>query len=463
MPKRTTGPSVIYWRAKGLWELKYTLPINSEGSHHERGQGRAHTVRLRNKHEGPLTAKLPDARALVEAAKIRMATQDDIERWINFRLLETKHAEVIFKGFSAAKQMLQQGSGAVNQVDFGELREFYEAYILDKETLSDANRSTHYNHMNMYDQVAAWVQENHPRLDMTEADVEKYIADQRRRWSDSTANKRLVKLRHMLERAKKAGWIKVNVAETAEVSVKKGKVDAPRSALMPDQVKRIWDRLEEKIDIYENPIATDYRTKPMAGCLPLAVALGVYAGLRNEEIRWLVWPAIKIREEGSRIIIGRVQCKKTGRVWTPKSGEYRTIGMNDKLKDIIIAHRDRLKKAGMRCPQFVIPGGSWRYARSGQGAKLKNHRPSHTCIPEKTLTRSFREFIANEADLKLGDPAPTFYSLRHTFATHLANNYNAPNSLLKVQKRMGHVDIETTMGYVDDIDSDGIIENCLPY
>ena len=79
------------------------------------------------------------------------------------------------------------------------------------------------------------------------------------------------------------------------------------------------------------------------------------------------------------------------------------------------------------------------------------------------MTRSFREFIKNEADLRLGKPAPTFYWLRHTFATHLASSYNAPDNLLKVQKRMDHKLIETTMAYVDDVDSTGIIENHLPY
>lgn len=463
MPKRNTGPNVRYLKSHRLWALAYTLPINSDGKYHERGQGRSHRMRLENKYEGPLLAKLPEARTLVDAAKTRMAEQDEIERWINLRLIEPEHAEVIFKGYSAAIRMLRTGGSAAGQVDFKQLRGFYEAYILDRENLSDATRSTHYNHMNMYDQVAKWVQENHPRLDMTEADVEKYIADQRRKWSDSTANKRLIKLRHLLDRAKKAGWIKVNVAEAAEVSVRKGRIDAPRSALTPDQVIGVWKRFEEKAEIYESPIATDYRTKPMAGCLPLAFALGVYAGLRNEEIRWLTWKAISLRDEGSRMTIRGAECDTTGRVWTPKTGDFRIIGVNDKLKAIIIAHRDRLKKAGMRCAQFVIPGGSWRYARSGNGGELKNHRPSHTCIPEKTLTRSFREFIKNEADLRLGKPAPTFYWLRHTFATHLANSYNAPDNLLKVQKRMGHKLIETTMGYVDDIDSVGVIENHLPY
>ncbi len=460
MPKRNAGVSIGYRKDRDLWELDFRVPITKALTYHERGQGTAYRMKLRSKNEAALKAKATEARALVAAMEARMARRDDIEKWIGLRLLKPEHAEVIFEGYASAKEM----SGAAGHVDFERLREFYEAYILERENLSDATRSCHYNHMNMYDQVAKWVQENHPRLDMTEADVEKYISGQRRKWSDSTANKRLIKLRHLLDRAKKAGWIKHNVAETADVTVKKGKIDAPRSALTPDQVKAIWARFEEKAEIYENPIATDYRTKPMAGCLPLAFALGVYAGLRNEEIRWLTWGAISLRDEGSRLHVRGAQCNKTGRVWTPKTGDYRTIGVNDKLKAIIIAHRDRLKKAGMRCPQFVIPGGNWRYARKGgNGAKMKNHRPSHTCIPEKTLTRSFREFIENEADLRLGKPAPTFYWLRHTFATHLASSYNAPDNLLKVQKRMGHKLIETTMAYVDDVDSAGIIENHLPY
>jgi len=180
----------------------------------------------------------------------------------------------------------------------------------------------------------------------------------------------------------------------------------------------------------------------MSGCLPTVVHLGLYAGLRNEEMCWLRWDVI---DWNHRIIpIQESICEETGEVWTPKTDEGRRLDVKTELVDYLRSEQERLKKENILSP-FVMPGGHWK-------------RPQYRKHPldPKVPSKSFAKMIAAE---KM-DRGITVYSLRHTYAT-MALREGVDLSTL--QHRMGHNDIRTTREYLHFIEPEQHPMDVLPY
>ena len=51
----------------------------------------------------------------------------------------------------------------------------------------------------------------------------------------------------------------------------------------------------------------------LSGCLPTAVRMGLYAGLRNEEMAWMEWEAVDL--ELRALAVRPTTCRVNGQKW----------------------------------------------------------------------------------------------------------------------------------------------------
>ena len=380
--------------------------------------------------------------------------ESDIADWIDKGLLTREDACRLWDWYADTLERKHSFVG----IDWDAIRQAYEDRILAEENLSDPSSKTHKCHMSTADQVLRWLKANHPTLvTLTSQDVRDWWNDLRKQYADSTVNKKLTKMRHLLRAAVELKMIVENPALASDITAKDAQqrvvIKPERQTkeyrdLHPEECEIIIERLEEKWDLYTQPHASENRKRPMHGCLPIAIFCGLYAGLRNGEMLWLSWPVLRLKRR-PMVRIQEVVCQKTGRRWVPKDFEKREVGVNAKLMPRLKAEYERQEALGI-LGQFIIPSGSF----------TKPHLRG-TAATEISLIRSINEFFYNESDMGLDAPQPTYYSFRHTFATQLLQNGADPRT---VQKRMGHADLKTTEKYLRWIDpKEKVVEDALPY
>lgn len=136
------------------------------------------------------------------------------------------------------------------------------------------------------------------------------------------------------------------------------------------------DLIDHVVRIHEDQRAKTriVRLKPehttMRGCFPLALRLGLWAGLRNGEIVWLPWDHVHIEER--RLFIGQV-ISPLGRAWSPKSDidneeagtKERWLGMNPDLCNYFFKERERQEAAEIKTFFCIF---RWR-SQSSRGAR----------------------------------------------------------------------------------------------
>ena len=165
------------------------------------------------------------------------------------------------------------------------------------------------------------------------------------------------------------------------------------------------------------------------------VRLGLYAGLRNEEMGWLQWSAI---DWDNRILnVQESVCPLTKETWVPKDYEARRIDVKPACIEFLQAERARQEQKDL-LGVFVLPGG-----KPGSRQQEDRLKPVHPDTPSKSFAKMIR---AEEWDTEI-----TVYSLRHTYATMALR---AGVDLRTLQKRMGHADIKTTL--------EPVLSNTLP-
>ena len=160
--------------------------------------------------------------------------------------------------------------------------------------------------------------------------------------------------------------------------------------------------------------AADARSDQRGSMLPVAVRLGVYAGLRCGEIFGLRWRDIDT--DRSVLVI-----RQSYRGAPTKSGKVRTIPIADDLAAALTAWRTQCPHtdAGLVCP-VLDPDGRWIAAR---------RRP---CL--KTTYR--------HAGLTI--PKSPWHVLRHSFASHYLMK---GGSLIALQTMLGHSSLKITAIY----------------
>ncbi len=152
--------------------------------------------------------------------------------------------------------------------------------------------------------------------------------------------------------------------------------------------------------------------RPQVRALYTALMLGLYAGLRREEIRFVAWDSDIDLDAG----VLRITAK--GKAFAPKSAEERTVPLNDRLREYLAQLRREHPAAewvALNCEH-----GQWSVRINVWAREL---------------------FAAAGVETAFG----TLHRLRHTFCTNLLIG---GADLATVRDLAGHRDISTTGRYL---------------
>lgn len=322
---------------------------------------------------------------------------------------------------SEAEAVLMSGGRAVAAYDLDLVLERYEA--------SSAIANTPYGHRENMRRARRWKRwlKKHPIPSLTEADVKQYVLGRSRGTiaftnkktgyakvgvAQKTIRNEMEILRALIDEAIKAGMVEKNVARDVDVPVKNQRL---RRAMSSKEVQLL--------------VATAIENRHL--CHGLAyemIMVALYTGLRRNELRTLTWDDINFEE---RLIF--VQAKEIDidgeDDFTTKSGEPRSVGIPDRLFDML---------SGME------RNGPWVFG----GAQP---------IVANRLYKTFKEICAR-AGL---DPDLSLHHSRHTYTSRLLKHTGG--DLRFVQDRVGHLDIETTKKYTHVIENEDAPEKDFDY
>lgn len=212
--------------------------------------------------------------------------------------------------------------------------------------------------------------------------------------------------------------------------------DNPARGLKLRQPKRVVPRRLLSREEAEMLLSVSLRYRQwINGGLPTVVRLGLYAGLRDEEMRWAQWTWL---DRGRGVLtVQHSVCTVTGEEWDPKDYELRRLDVKQALVTYLEEERERQQTAGV-LGRYLIAG---RF----EGKPISTEGPG----------QAFRRMILAEGI----DPAITIYSMRHSYATELLR----VSDIRTVQKRLGHASIRTTEQYLHEIEPEAHPTERLPW
>lgn len=397
---------------KGQYRVAYSLSIGQKR--------RQKTKRFKNRADA--RRFLRQVESVEEAVRLGSARLDDIEEWVARRWLSHDDAMAAFRGYRETRQAVPD----VADVDLAKIRAAYEAYALVTSKAGDASRKSHQNHMNLADQVLAFLADTHPTLSLTERDVQTWVDALRQQYSEWTVHHQLTKMRLLFDQAMRLGMMPDNPARRVKIGTPK--TETVRRVLSLDEAQQLLD------------CSLGYRER-LSGGLPTLVRLGLYAGLRDEEMCWCQWEWIDPKQ---RILTVRPTVAPSGERWSPKDSEVRRLDIKEVFVEYLRAERKRQEQAGILGPFVLVAGHSQKTQYRG--------RP----LNPSSLSHAFRAM----ADAEGLDASITIYSLRHTYATNLLR---AGVDIATVKERMGHADIRTTMQYLHAMAAEAHPTDALPY
>lgn len=196
--------------------------------------------------------------------------------------------------------------------------------------------------------------------------------------------------------------------------------------LPPAHIERDYLRLDE-IPRYLDSCSSLYR--------PLAETL-IGSGLRISEALALTTNDLELEPTGGRIVVHR--SRKHGGIGSTKSNRFRSVEIGPRLAGVlrdVVALRGELSADGPGHLLFTMPvrsvkrsGGRW--ASAGVGGP----------VDRNTVSRDWHKQALQDAALR----DMPLHALRHTAA---AAWLAVGNSLMYVQRQLGHADIATTEHY----------------
>ena len=412
--------SISPYPPRNCQRISYRLKLNGRFSQKSRyAKGNSQANRLKRQIE-----------ALEEATRTGVATSADIGDWIATGWIKQEEAEIAFPGYGETASRESQPELA--KTDYERILEAYEDYVLENSK-GGPERKSYKNHLNMASQVISWLRSEFPDLgDLEENDIIAKRRELKQRYSQWTIHHYLTKLRLLLDQAVSLGMISENPARS--LKLKQPKKSTERRILTQEEIQLFLE------------LSLNHRKK-ISGSLPTVVRLGLYAGLRDEEMCWLKWDAIDF--EHGIVSIRETECEVTGRKWIPKNYEVRRLDVKDAFLRYLVEERKRQEGLGI-LGSFVMPAGHWKKTQY-------RGRPLTPEQPQKALLKMIN-------DEGLASPI-TVYSFRHTYATMLLRKppHGAGLDIRTVQKRLGHSDIKTTMEYLHYIEPEEHLTDGLPY
>ena len=414
--------TLSWFTSRRCWRINYSL-----------------TLRNKKIRRAKYAKTKPEANALAtqlgrieQASRTGMATQQEIEEWVNRGWLTEDQAETAFLGY--AESTSRKRKPDLQPADYKRILDAYSEYAANTSKGGRLGRN-YGNNMSQARQVMAWLEDKWPNLpDLTPEGVRSQLFKMKDKYTESSVRHFLIKTHLLLDHAVNLNMINQNPAR--EVRLRRDlnirvKASKERRILTEEEAQDLL-QISLKYPNYLN------------GGLPTIVRLGLYAGLRNEEMCWLKW--INIDWEQRILNIQESTCELTGETWVPKDYEARRIDVKQTCIDYLRNERERQRAAGYQSP-FVLPAG-----RTLTNKPADSHKPVHPTTPSKSFAKMIRD---EELDKSI-----TVYSLRHTYATMALRS---GIDLRTLQKRMGHADLKTTMEYLHYIEPEEHPMDKLPY
>lgn len=341
--------SVHKFPARNNWRVSYYLKLNGKS--------------VKKAKYAKLGAEANFLKTQIErleaATRTGLAVEADIQEWIERGWIKKEEAGTVFRGYLETAK--RNSRATLQETGYQEILSSYEDYAADVGK-GGVGRKSYRNHMSLAGQVLEWLGTHHPDLrGLTTHDVSNYLTQLRRNYSDWSVYHYHTKLRLLLDQAIKLGMLSENPAR--QVKIRQPRKSKERRVLTEEEVKHILDA------------SLNYRTR-ISGSLPTVVRLGLYAGLRDEEMCWLRWDAID--RKGGIIEIHRSACEETGETWVPKDSEARRLDVKQSFVDYLQEECKRQEDEGMLGP-FVMPGGDSR--RKGY-----RKRPLSQAAPQKAFS-----------------------------------------------------------------------------
>lgn len=393
---------------RDCWRIRYTVTIGANAKR------RARYCRTRSA-ANALQTRL---QAVEDGTRQRVASDHQIREWIEAGYLTGPEAVVAFPGWRDTGARSQEPAGT----DYERIHDAYEAYALRTSKARDPFRKAHRNHMSVARAALAWMRETAPDLALlTRRQIEDHVIDLQASLAEWTVHHRLTHLRLLLDRAVELHMIEDNPAR--DVKVPAPRTNTVRRILSTDEARALLD-------------ASLRHTRWIHGGLPTVARLGLYAGLRDEEMRWCGWDWFDLNR--GILTVKPTTCALTGERWTPKDHEVRRLDVKSALVEHVATERERQQGVGLLGP-YVLPG-----------------RPKGKPLGVDSLPQAWRKMTAVEGL----DPSITVYSCRHTYATSLLRE---GVDLKTVQRRLGHASIRTTEHYLHELDIEARPTDKLPY
>lgn len=357
---------------------------------------------------------------LEQAVRVGMATAAQISDWVGRRYLTADEVSVAFP-------LATGWQPALEAVDLEVLRVAYEDYAVRHSKAHDASRRTHLDRMSVLRYVLRWLASDHPDLQLDRDIVSRWVSQQLADgYAHQTVRHRRQCLCVLLDLAQARGMVRDNPARKVRMVEQKPQV--PRRILADAEIRQVLEASVGHVQVLQ-------------GCLATVVRLGLYAGLRPEEMCWLAWTAIDFKHG---LLHVQAAQDAAGARWQPKDAELRTVDLKASFVAFLQQERRRQQQEGLL--------GPWVVAVRIGGGGAPTGRPAHPT----TLRYAFYHFSQ-----ALGlDPAITLYCLRHTYCTALLR---AGVDLETVRARMGHARLVTTQRYLHAIRPEAHPSDVLPY
>lgn len=187
---------------------------------------------------------------------------------------------------------------------------------------------------------------------------------------------------------------------------------------------------------------------PAGSSCYLPLMLGYHCGLRLGEVFGLTWDDIDF---DARTLAVHRQVQEINGHWTlvlPKYESVRTITLDSQMLDALRDAQNRQHQAQLDYDDYYTylylgSSGAISGAQDGTPVYLVNVRENGEYIQPRVT-----QHLCKVAHNELGMPEFDFHTLRHTHTTMLIEAGVSP---LVVQERLGHKNIQTTLGIYADV------------
>ena len=405
----------------------------------------------------------------IEAAIVRRIPHGaEVEHWISLKMITPSEAEEMFVGFEAPANLKDLNEDAWSIIMQAALREKEaEQTRRDRGGVSSADYKAFRSRVK---HVVYWLRQNRSTLsDIDEADAKMYweycLSDECVRveeltkvekdpsyepktgaYAPKTAYSNVGVLFKYIDEAVKLGYCEHNDERRGGVrAFKIAKKDYAttnlRHPLKPDQAK--W---------FLEMSRSEAHGHLMRGSFHVSICLGLYCGLRNTEAIWLQWKHLDLEAKVPMLHIVKSECGHTKRSHTPKTHEDRRLPLASYLVEVLKEERARQQAAELYSPFVLLSGSSLAHLTPDHFTAVDSRTLSD--VMDKVLIREGRmEYELHQGQKRRGHMMPTYYWLRHTFAT---NCIRKEFPIRDVMKLMGHKNLETTEIYLKQLDLENV-------